>query len=88
LVSAGLFYHFTGMCPLIKPIYSLTPTTPGTKTLTATYSFDSNFNSSSVSLNAAVSVVDFSVTLSPSTETISSGHTATYTLTLSPLGDS
>jgi hypothetical protein len=31
-------------------------------------------------------VVDFSISASPTTEVISSGHTATYTLTLNSLG--
>ncbi len=70
----------TGSC-------TLTPTTPATKTLTATYSGDSNFNSSSVSLTNALAVHDFALSVTPTAQTIPVGSSgATYTLTLVPLG--
>jgi hypothetical protein len=70
----------TGSCTFV-------PSSPGAKTMTATYLGDSNFNSSvGTSTTNALGVVDFSISVSPTTETISSGHTATYTLTLVPLG--
>ena len=64
------------------------PSSSGTKTITASYPGDSNFNPSVGMTNAgnALGVVDFSISASPTTEVISSGHTATYTLTLVPLG--
>jgi len=65
----------------------LTPTTSGPETLTATYSGDSNFNSSSVSLTNALAVIDFALSITPTAQTIPVGSSgATYTLTLVPLG--
>lgn len=78
--TATLNGSATGSC-------TLTPTTPATKTLTATYSGDSNFNSSSVSLTNALAVHDFSLSVTPTAQTIPVGSSgATYTLALVPLG--
>jgi hypothetical protein len=65
----------TGSC-------NLTPTKAGTKTLTASYSGDRNFCSSSVSLTNALAAIDFSISLMPGSETITPGKTDTSTLTL------
>jgi hypothetical protein len=66
---------------------TLTPTTPGPKTLTASYSGDRNFKSSTTSLTNALAVVDFSISVTPNTQTVLKESTgAIYTLTLVPLG--
>jgi hypothetical protein len=69
---------------------SFVPSSTGPLTITASYPGDSNFNGSvgtnSTSGLPGLTVVDFTISASPTTEVISSGHTATYTLTLNSLG--
>lgn len=65
---------------------SITFTTTGTRTVTASYAGDANFSGSSTTTSVQVSVGDFSITATPSTETISSGHNATYTISVVPIG--
>lgn len=60
--------------------------TTGTRTVTASYAGDSNFSGSSSTTSVQVNVGDFSITATPATETISSGHTATYTISVTPIG--
>ncbi len=64
------------------------PSAPGPLTITASYPGDSNFNASSATASgsSALKVGDFSFSVGPPTETISSGHTATYTVTINSLG--
>lgn len=64
----------------------LTFQTTGARTVTASYSGDANFQASSTSAGTVVNVGDFSITATPTSETISSGHKATYTITLTPIG--
>jgi hypothetical protein len=79
LTSAGGGALATGSC-------NLTPTTPATKTLTATYSGDRNFKSSTTSLTNALAVGDFSISVTPATAILKPGTTNSFTLTLTPLG--
>jgi hypothetical protein len=65
---------------------SLTFATTGTRTVTASYSGDTNFMASSTSAAAQVTVGDFLIAATPTSETISSGHQAVYTITLTPIG--
>ncbi len=65
---------------------SITFKTTGTRTATASYAGDSNFSGSSTTASVQVNVGDFSITASPTSETVSSGHQAVYTLTLTPIG--
>ena len=65
---------------------SITFTTVGTRTVTATYPGDANFAGSSTTSAVQVNVGDFSITASPSSQTISSGHKAVYTITVTPSG--
>jgi hypothetical protein len=65
---------------------SLTFATTGSRTVTATYSGDANFASSSTATSVQVNVGDFSITASPASQTISSGHKAVYTITVTPIG--
>jgi hypothetical protein len=65
---------------------ALTFQTTGPRTVTASYSGDTNFQTSSTVAGVLVNVGDFSITATPTTETISSGHTAVYTITLTPIG--
>jgi hypothetical protein len=60
----------------------------GPLTITASYPGDNNFNASSASASgaSALKVGDFGFSVGPPTETISSGHTATYTVTVTSLG--
>ncbi len=64
------------------------PSAPGPLTITASYPGDTNFNASSATASgaSALKVGDFGFTVGPPTETISSGHTATYTVTITSLG--
>jgi hypothetical protein len=67
----------------------LTPTTPGAKTLTASYSGDWNFKPSVGSLtNGLAAVVDFSISVAPTKESVSPATTTTskLILTLTSLG--
>jgi len=65
---------------------TLTFTTTGLRTITASYSGDANFAASSTTGSVSVTVGDFSITATPLSETISSGHQAVYTITLTPIG--
>lgn len=65
---------------------ALTFQTTGPRTVTASYSGDTNFQTSSTVAGVLVNVGDFSISATPTTETISSGHTAVYTITLTPIG--
>lgn len=67
----------TGSCTLSFP-------STGTKTLTATYAADANFNAST---SAAVTeqVGDFSITASPSARTVTGGSQAKYTIAVTSL---
>jgi hypothetical protein len=63
---------------------SITFTTAVSRALTASYSGDNNFiGSASASINQTVG--DFSITATPSAQTISSGHQAIYTVSLAPI---
>jgi hypothetical protein len=62
------------------------PSSSGPDTLTATYSGDRNFKSSTKSISGDLSVWDFSISLKPVSEKIKPGQTDTLTLTLVPLG--
>jgi hypothetical protein len=53
--------------------------------LTATYSGDANYLTSSGSGSVTVNGGDFSISATPSSQTISSGHQAVYTITLTPI---
>lgn len=65
---------------------SLTFSSSGQRTVTASYSGDGNFSSSSTTTSVQVSVGDFSIAVTPASETISSGHQAVYTITVTPIG--
>ena len=67
-----------GGCSLVFP-------TVGAKTLTASYAGRSNFNSST-SASVAHKVTDFSIAVSPTSQTIKAGQKTTYTITMTPLG--
>jgi len=78
-VNASTGESCTGSAP--SGSCSITFSTAITRTVTATYAGDTNFTSSpSVSLSEQI--VDFTITVSPRSETISPGHLATYTLTV------
>lgn len=63
---------------------SITFTTAGVRTVTASYSGSNNFlGSASATVNQTAG--DFSITATPSAQTISSGHQAFYTITLTPI---
>jgi hypothetical protein len=64
----------------------LTFSTTGPRTITATYGGDTNFASSSSTGSVNVTVGDFSITATPSSQTISSGHQATYYISVTPIG--
>jgi FtsP/CotA-like multicopper oxidase with cupredoxin domain len=72
-LSAGV-----GSCPL-------TFVTTGVKTLTASYVGDSNYNTS-LSSGVNQSVGDFSIGVSPASQTVNGGQSAKYTVTLTPVG--
>lgn len=74
-------------CPAVAPTGSCTLTflTTGLRTMTASYSGDANFTGSSTTGSVSVSVGDFAITATPSSETISSGHQAVYSITLAPI---
>ncbi len=65
---------------------SITFTSTGSRTVTASYPGDTNFGGSSTATSVQVNVGDFSITASPSSQTISSGHKAVYTVTVTPIG--
>jgi YVTN family beta-propeller protein len=62
---------------------TFTPTATGTRTGTVTITDNASGSPHLVSLSGTGT--DFAPSASPSSQTISSGHTATYTLTLTPL---
>jgi hypothetical protein len=64
----------------------LTPSAPGSQTLSATYFGDSNFTFSTGSLPSALAVVDFSISITPERASLKPGTTTNFTLTLVPLG--
>ena len=63
---------------------SITFTSSGSRTLTAIYPGDSNFLGST-SAGAGQPVGDFSITATPASQTIPSGHKGYYTITLTPI---
>jgi len=65
---------------------SLTFATGGSRTITAAYGGDSNFTGSSTTASVQVNIGDFTITASPSSQTISSGHQGYYTITVTPVG--
>jgi hypothetical protein len=65
---------------------SLTFALTGQHTVTASYSGDTNFSSSATTTSVQVSVGDFSITATPTSQTISSGHQALYSITVTPIG--
>ena len=65
---------------------TLTFASTGSRTVTATYSGDTNFAGSSTTSSVTVTVGDFSISATPSSETISSGHQATYSIMVTPIG--
>jgi hypothetical protein len=65
----------SGSCPLMF-------STAATRTIAASYGGDSNFTSSTSS-SVSEQIVDFDLSASPGSETISAGHDASYTLTVS-----
>ena len=64
---------------------TLTFLTGGQRTVSASYGGDSNFGSSSTTTSVLVTVGDFSISATPSSQTIPSGHQASYTITLTPI---
>jgi hypothetical protein len=56
----------------------------GTKTVTASYSGDANFNASS-SAGVTHNVTDFSILAKPSSQSIKAGQKASYSVTVTPL---
>jgi hypothetical protein len=67
---------------------SLTFSSAGTRTITASYAGDGNFQASSTisSTQLSLAVGDFTITATPTSQTISSGHQAIYTITLTSVG--
>ena len=65
---------------------TVTFSTTGVRTITASYSGDANFTGSSTTGSVSVSVGDFAIAATPLSETISSGHQAVYSITLTPIG--
>jgi len=64
---------------------SITFATSGTRTLTASYGGDTNYLASSATGSVTVNGGDFTITATPSSLTISSGHQAVYTITVTPI---
>ncbi len=75
----GTLSSGTGTC-------SLTFTSRGSRTLTANYGGDTNYNNSSSSA-ANQLVGDFSITVSPTSSLINGGQTTTYTMSLTSLSN-
>ena len=65
---------------------SLTFSSTGQHIVTAFYSGDGSFSSSSTTSSVVVTVGDFSITATPTSQTIPSGHQAVYTITVIPIG--
>jgi hypothetical protein len=93
-VPTGSVQFMDGLSPLGAPqtvsglgkaTVTTSTLTVGTHSITAVYTnSDGNFiNSTSASLSQTVE--DFSINVTPAAETISSGHQATYTVTLAPI---
>lgn len=59
--------------------------TAGSRTVTATYAGDTNYLGSSTTTSVTVTVGDFSISATPASQTISSGHQGVYTITLTPI---
>jgi hypothetical protein len=75
----GLLTSGAGSC-------SITFTTSGSRTLTASYTGDSNFlGGTSAGVAQTQLVGDFFITATPSSQTISSGHQANYAITVTPI---
>lgn len=68
----------TGTC-------TLTYSTFGPKTITATYNGDANFNGSGPSASLTEQVRDFGMTASPTIQTVNGNQKATYTVTITSL---
>jgi len=68
-----------GSCQLTFPTF-------GTKTLVATYNGDTNFNSSN-SAGVTEQVRDFSMTVSPASQSVNGNQNAKYTVTLTSLNN-
>jgi hypothetical protein len=68
-----------------QAVFSLANLTAGQHSLTASYSGDTNFNTATSSA-LAQSITDFQVTLPTSSQTVTAGGTATYSLTVTPAG--
>jgi hypothetical protein len=64
---------------------NITFSTAVNRTLTATYAGDSNFSASTSTATVNQSVGGSTIQASPATQTISSGHSASYTVTLTSL---
>ncbi len=59
---------------------------PGTQTLSVTFTPTDSTDYVSVTKTVSITINgDFSITVSPSSQTISSGHTATYTISVTPI---
>jgi hypothetical protein len=65
---------------------ALTFVTTGTRTMTATYSGDSNYLGSTSGASAAENVLDFVLGIKPGTQTVNGGQRAAYTLTATAIG--
>ena len=64
---------------------SITFAAAGSRTVTASYSGDGNYLASSTTGSVTVNVGDFTITATPASQTISSGHQAIYTITVTPV---
>jgi FtsP/CotA-like multicopper oxidase with cupredoxin domain len=65
---------------------SLIFVTTGTRTMTATYAGDANFNGSSSAASTSQNVLDFVLGIKPGTQTVNGGQRAAYTLTATAIG--
>jgi len=67
--------------------FTTTSLSVGSHSITAVYGGDTlDVGSTSLAVSETINAADFSVTASPTTETITPGQTATYTFTITPLG--
>jgi hypothetical protein len=67
--------------------FSTSTLTVGSHSITAVYGGDANnLTSTSATLSQTVSPTDFTLSINPASATISSGQTASYTLTVTPQG--
>ena len=74
------------MIPVMANGCALTFSTPGNRTITATYNGSTGFNPST-SAPVAVDVADFSLSVTPASQS-AVGKKATYTLTVTPVNGS